>query len=131
MWIPVVLSGVLIWLANVAEKYDEKNEDQDIPEPIKKIVKMLAATPMLIKIFRCADTWISHIMSDVGPKADESEGKGIPGIFLSFLKEISTLIPSPKLHNALQKLYNSGTMNFDSDLVIIEKLHGLVIIKKM
>ncbi len=122
VWMPVVLSGVFLWLANVAENYVEKKLDDEIPEPIKKLIKCIAATPVLIRVLKCADTWFSHIMSDVGPKTDGAAGKGIPGIFLSLLKEISAIIPSPRLHAAIQLMYKNGTMNFDNELVIIEKM---------
>ena len=122
MWAPAVLSGVLAWVSNVAEQYCEEDLGKDIPEPMKKVIKLVAASPMIIQVFRCAERWYGHIMSDVGPRIDGKEGKGIPGIFLSLLKEIAILVPSPKLHTAIQEMYKNGSMNFDKELEIVYKL---------
>ena len=117
-WGPAVLSGVLTWLANVAENYAEEELDTEIPEPIRKLVKLIAATPVIIEVLKCADEWYGHIMSDV------ATSKGIPGIFLSFLKEISALpiLNKTGLPQVVQDMYNSKKFNFDSDLVRLEKL---------
>lgn len=117
-WAPAVLAGVLIWLTNVAEDYVEENMDVKIPEPIRKIVKLLAASPLLIKIFKCAEQWYGHIMSDVGTS------EGIPGLFLSFLKEISMLpgLSNTELPKLVQDLYMDKKLSFASDVVMFEKL---------
>ena len=124
MWIPAIVSGVMLWLANIAEKYCEDELDSEIPKPIRNLIKLISSMPILIQILKCADTWFAHIMSDVGPRSDGSQGKGIPGFFLSLLKEISMLpiIKNTELPEILQSWYNSGKFNFDKELVIIEKM---------
>lgn len=116
-WGPAVLSGIMIWIANMAENYAEEL-DMEISEPIRKLIKIVAATPVIIDLLKCADSWYSHIVSDV------STPKGISGILLSFLKEISALpiLNKTGLAEELQILYNDKKMNFASDLEKIEKL---------
>lgn len=106
-WLGAVIGGICLWLANVAEKkYVEKN-DEEMPEPLRKMVKFVCATPMVIEILKVADVWIGHMMSDV------STSQGIPGIFLSLLKEISAL-PGLKKTNLpvyVDSLYGKGELN--------------------
>lgn len=102
-WAGAAIGGLCLWLAHIAEKKYEDNYGEEMPAPLKKIVKTIAATPMLIEILKAADTWIGHMMSDV------STPQGIPGIFLSLLKEISVL---PGLRNTnLTVIYNEGNHN--------------------
>ena len=74
-----------MWLGTIAEKKYEDKYQNEMPAPLQKIIKLIAASPLLIQILKTADTWIGHIMSDVSTSA------GIPGIFLSVLQEISCL----------------------------------------
>lgn len=116
-WGPIALSGLLIWLADVTEKHCD-DIDADIPVPIHQVVKLLADAPAAIEILRCADTWIGHIMSDVGTPA------GIPGIFLSFLKEISNLpiLRNTGLPKLIQGLYTSKQMSFAKEAAVLDQL---------
>ena len=118
-WMPAVLSGLMIWIANVAENYVEEQLDTEIPQPIKRIIKLVAASPMIIQILRCAENWYGHILSDVATPA------GVPGIFLSLLKEISSLpgINRTNLPLVIQTLYNKKKLDdFGSELAFVEKL---------
>ena len=102
--IGAVIGGLCFWLANVAiEKYEEKN-DENLPEPLKKLIKIIGAAPLIIEILKCVDIWLGHMMSDV------STSQGIPGIMLSLMKEISVL---PILRNTdfrvkVDGYYNKG-----------------------
>lgn len=106
-WIGIIISGLFIWLATIAEKKCEEEYDGDLPESLRKIIKILGKTPLIIEILKTADTWVGHMMSDV------STSQGIPGVLLSFLKEISVL---PILRNTnfpviVDKLYREGKFN--------------------
>ena len=107
-----------MWLANSAEQYNEDAIDERIPKPIINIIKGLSAAPLLIEILKCADNWWGHIMSDVGTPA------GIPGIFLSLLKEMSSLpiIKHTSFPKFVEKLYNNKELSLANDLPIIQAL---------
>lgn len=109
-WSLAVLSGVLVWLANVANTKYKDNIGEDIPAPLRKLIHSLAAAPAIIDIMLAADTWIGHIMSDVSTSA------GVPGIILSVLKEMSMLpgINKTKLPEIVQELYTSEKMNISN-----------------
>ena len=95
--IPAVITGILNWLAFVAEKKLGDNEIE-IPKGIQHITYLLASTPIIIEIIKCADNWFGHLVSDMcGSKNTAGGGMGIPGIFLSLLYEISGL---PVLRNS-------------------------------
>lgn len=106
-WVGAIIGGICLWLAHVAEKkYEEKN-NEEIPSPLNEIIKTIGSMPMIIEILKAVDVWVGHMMSDV------STSKGIPGIFLSFLKELSVL---PVLRNTdfsdyVDELYKKGESN--------------------
>lgn len=136
--IGATLTGVCCWLANIAEeKYEEKYQ-KEIPEPIRKLIRMLTKTPAVIPILKLAYNWFGHLVSDMaGSKqtTDNSGGMGIPGIFLSFLKELSMLPPINKseLPQLLNKLYTSDKLlgfklDLRTEIALVDK--GLNIVKK-
>lgn len=106
-WIGAAIGGLCFWLANVAiKKYEEKNDDK-LPEPLKKMIKLIGASPITIEVLKCVDIWLGHMMSDV------STSQGIPGVILSLMKEISVL---PILRNTdfsvkVDGYYNKGEKN--------------------
>lgn len=116
--IPVAIAGIMMWLANSAEQYNEDAIDERIPRPIINIIKGLSAAPVLIEILKCADNWWGHLMSDVGTPA------GIPGIFLSLLKEMSSLpiIKHTPFPQFVEKLYNNKELSLANELPVIQAL---------
>lgn len=89
--IPVVISGLILWLVNLAESKIEEY-DIDIPKPVKVIVDNLYKAPIAIEILRTVLNWGGHLVSDMGgSKNTPGGGEGIPGIFASFIKEISMM----------------------------------------
>lgn len=89
---PIIISGVLLWLVNLAQSKVELKYGVEIPKPIKKLVQLIAATPAIIPILNCIINWGGHLISDLGgSKSTAGGGMGLPGIFLSVLKEISCL----------------------------------------
>lgn len=106
-WVGAILGGICLWLVTMAEnKYDEDNAEK-MPEPLKKMVKAIGKAPLVIEILKSIDLWVGHMMSDV------STPQGIPGIFLSLLKEISVLpgLRSTNLPVFVDGLYNKGAHN--------------------
>lgn len=106
-WVGVIFSGLFMWLANIAENKCNEAYNGEMPEALRKIIKMLGSAPLVIEFLKTADVWIGHMMSDV------STSQGIPGVFLSLLKELSALpvIRDTKLPGLVDDLYNSGVMN--------------------
>ena len=116
--VPVIIAGTMLWLAKTAENYNELETDSKIPKALIDIIKLLSTAPMIIEILKCADDWLGHIMSDVGTKA------GIPGVFLSFLKYVSSLpilkfTPFPKY---VEQLYLDKKFSLYEELPVIQAL---------
>ena len=94
--IPILITGAVVWLAEMAEKYSNADIDTKLPKILIDIIKMLSTVPMIIEVLKTADNWLGHIMSDVATPS------GIPGVFLSFLKHISSsrLSEQIKIHSS-------------------------------
>ena len=87
-----VLTGVLNWLAAIGEKKIEEESGQELPKAIKPTAHLIASTPILMEIVKCANNWFGHLVSDMGgSKNTAGGGMGIPGVMLSLLHEISCL----------------------------------------
>lgn len=125
IWTPIVISGTLNWIVRMAEsKYVEKF-DKEIPQPIHKLILLLSKTPAIIEILKVVDNWFGHLVSDMGgSKNTPGGGMGIPGIFLSILKEISSLpgIKNTNLPRIVSDLYSKGKMDMRAELAIVEHL---------
>lgn len=105
--VPVIVSGFIFWLVNLAEKKMVKF-DEDLPKPIRKIVDNLHAAPIALSILKTSLNWMGHLVSDMGGShSTAGAGEGIPGFFLSLLKELSMLpgFKDSKLPKALNDLY--------------------------
>ena len=110
-WAPVVISGVLRWLVYLAEsKYKEKNS-KELPKPIHRLIVALSYSPAVIEILKVVDNWFGHLVSDMGgSKNTAGGGMGIPGVFVSVLKEISSLplLKDTELPKIVSDLYSKG-----------------------
>ena len=110
---PAILTGILNWLAAAAEQHYKAQDGNEIPTSLHTIVHLIASTPMLIEIVKCADNWFGHLVSDMGgSKNTAGGGMGIPGVFLSLLYEIASL----------PGLKNSGLPQFVNNLYQNQKL---------
>ena len=124
-WLPVIMSGLLLWIARMAENHYENKMDEEIPKTIKNIITALASAPMAISVLKVAGNWAGHLVSDMGgSKNTAGGGMGIPGMFLSLLKEISMLpginmTPLPKIVN---DLYTKGKFDLRSELAVLHEL---------
>ena len=54
IWLPVIISGLLLWMCNIAERKYKNEIDEKIPKPIHKLIKLLAAAPAVISVLRVA-----------------------------------------------------------------------------
>lgn len=119
IWGPVFISGILLWLVNLAKDKYYDNYGDDLPKPVNKLVDLLASSPAVLNILSVVNDWISHLVSDMGgSKNTAGGGMGIPGIFLSLLKEISSIPPLnfTKLPKIVNDLYTKHKIDFRTEL---------------
>lgn len=116
--IPILITGAVVWLAEMAEKYSNADIDTKLPKILIDIIKMLSTVPMIIEVLKTADNWLGHIMSDVATPS------GIPGVFLSFLKHISSsrLLKHTSLPKYVECLYVNHKLSFADELPAIKEL---------
>lgn len=89
---PAVITGILNWLVFVAAKKYEQDEEREIPAALRKLAHLVASTPMIVELAKCADNWFGHLVSDMGgSKKTAGKGMGIPGVFISLLHEFASL----------------------------------------
>lgn len=123
LWIPILVSGILRWLVYVAEsKYLEK-EGEELPKPIRKLLKAIAYTPGILDVLKVAINWFGHLVSDMaGSKQTAGGGMGIPGLFLSLLKELSSLpyIRNTSLPKIVSDWYSKDKFDMRAELAIVE-----------
>lgn len=123
--LPGVFSGLLSWLTNVSTRYTEEKFDTEIPLPIKNITTILSVSPLAIQILQTSTRWAKHLISDFnGSNKTAGAGMGIPGVFMSFLKEICLIpgvnhTPLPKLVN---NLYNAKRIDLRDEIMAISPL---------
>lgn len=123
--VPAIITGLLNWLAAVAEGKYEDETGEEMPAVIKKLAHSIASTPMLIEIIKCADNWFGHLVSDMGgSKQTAGGGMGIPGLFLSMMYEFSAIpgIKETGLTEVLNDLYVKGKLDMRHELAFTEQL---------
>ena len=117
--VPAVLSGILNWLAFIAET----NSEQEESESMKKIVHFATSIPMLIEIAKCIDNWFGHLVSDMGgSKNTAGAGMGIPGIFISMLYEVASLpgLKDTGLTAIVNDLYENQKIDMRHELAYLK-----------
>ena len=125
IWLPVIVSGLLLWMINIAEGKYKDEIDEKIPKPIQKLIKLLAAAPAVISILKVAVNWAGHLVSDMGgSKNTAGGGMGIAGIFISLLHEISALpgINQTELPKIVNDLYVKDKWDMRSELAVLNEL---------
>ena len=122
---PALITGILNWLLAIAEKMYEEETEEEVPEAIHRIAHIVASTPIIIEVAKCADNWFGHLVSDMGgSKNTAGGGMGIPGVFISLLYELSSF----------PVLKNTGLPAFVDDLYVNHKIdlrHEIVIYKSL
>ena len=125
IWSPILISGILLWLTNLAKNKYQNNYGKELPKPIVKLVKLLASAPAVLEILSVVNNWVGHLVSDMGgSKNTAGGGMGIPGIFISLLKEISCIPPinSTKLPQIVNDLYTKQKIDLRTELAVISEL---------
>ncbi|MBQ9742547.1 MAG: hypothetical protein IJV88_02585 [Ruminococcus sp.] len=125
LWLPIVISGLLNWLVYMAEKTEDNEATEKIPEPIFKIAHLLASAPAIISVIKAINNWCMHLYSDVaGSATSKGRGAGIPGLFISMLKEISSVPPLNRtgLPKVVDNLYTTKGIDLRTELGVIKEL---------
>ena len=127
--IPIIISGIITWLLNVVNSKYKEEVDKKLPAPIRKITSALAQAPLAIAILKSIrnvfTNWWGHLVSDMaGSKTSPGAGMGIPGLFVSILKELSSIPPLnytglPKL---VDEIYTQNRFDLRKELALLNEL---------
>lgn len=96
--IPIIIAGLITWILNLVHSKYKDEIDKKWPKPLAKLVSLLVKCPLAItvltSIVKVSQNWIGHLMSDMdGSSSTPGQGMGIPGFFVSILKEVSNIPP--------------------------------------
>ena len=125
IWLPIIISGIIMWMVYIAESKYKDDIDEKIPKPIQKLIKALAAAPLILSILKVATNWAGHLVSDIGgSKNTAGGGMGIPGLFISLLHEISSLpiLNKTELPRIVNDLYTKEKWDMRSELAVLNEL---------
>lgn len=125
IWSPILISGILLWLTNLAKNKYKADYGKELPQPVIKLVKILAAAPAVLELLSVVNNWIGHLVSDMGGSRNTpGGGMGLPGIFISLLKEISSIPPLnyTKLPQIVNDLYSKQKIDLRTELAFISEL---------
>lgn len=124
IWLPILISGVMLWLIHLAESKHPERMDK-LPKGVKKLITLLVATPAVIEILKVAYNWFGHLVSDMGgSKNTAGGGMGIPGLFLSLLKELASVPPlnMTPLSRIVSDFYSKDKFDMRKELAVAEYL---------
>lgn len=117
--VPAVITGILNWLVFIATEKYENDEKKEVPVALRKLAHLIASTPMIIELAKCADNWFGHLVSDMGgSKNTAGRGMGIPGVFISLLYEFASLpiMKNTGLLLIINELYEKQKIDFRHEI---------------
>ena len=120
---PAIITGILNWLVCVSEKQYEDESGQELPKGLSVLCHLIASTPMIVEVAKCANNWFGHLVSDMGgSKSTAGGGMGIPGIFVSLLYELAALpgLKNSELPAFVNDLYQNRRMDFRHELPVYQ-----------
>lgn len=124
--LPILVSGVLYWLACIGSRKFTEKELSEQPKWVRFLIKLMASTPVLAAIASIARNWALHLVSDAaGSKGTAGGGMGIPGLFISLLKELAIFPPFSTigLNQKVSDIYSKNRFDLRSELLAM--LEGL------
>ena len=128
MWIPVIVSGILTWLLFVVKSKYKDEIDSKLPKPIQKLIVALAQVPAAITVLTIANNWMGHLASDMAGSSTSSrmgrDGMGIPGLFVSMFKEISSIPPLnlTPLPSVVNGIFSNQRFDMRHELALLSEL---------
>mgnify|MGYP002567159386 CR=1 FL=1 len=115
LWGCIIATAFLHWLVYLAEKKYTEKQYEEMPKPIRALLRALATAPAAVQLLIMFNKWAGHLCSDMagssGSAQRGSRGMGIPGFVLSALKELASIPPLnmiPGLHKQLDYLFDKG-----------------------
>lgn len=129
IWLPIILSGLLRWIVHMAESKYIECQGKELPKPIHKLIVLLSYSPAVIEVLKIADNWFGHLVSDMGGSKNTSgQGMGISGIFLSLLKELSSLpiLKETELPSVVSDLYSKDHIDMRSEIAIFANPDNII-----
>lgn len=123
VYAPIIISGIFRWLIHLAESKSIEKTGKELPKPLHKLIVAISYSPAIIQILKVIDNWFGHLVSDMGgSKSTAGGGMGIPGLFISVLKEISSLpfLKDTKLPKFVSDLYSKEKWDLRSEMAIVE-----------
>lgn len=133
-WSPIIVSALLYWINCWASRKFTDKELSEMPKWQRILIKTFCASPIVIAVSNVAINWAGHLVSDMGgSKNSPDRGAGIPGLFLSLLKELSIVPPfnSTTLPKDISDLYSKKRTDFRSELLPMQESLGKQIIPVM
>ena len=137
----IIICGTIKWLVNIAEQKELPIFDDDVPKPIQTIIQNLHKLPAVISVLKVADNWFGHLVSDMGgSNKTAGGGAGIPGLFISFLKELTLLpgIKDSKLPKFINTLYQNtkaspltDKLDFRTELTVVNQQGAPILINEV
>ena len=128
IWIPIVISGILTWLIYLAKSKYKDEINKHLPKPIQNLVKTLAVTPALVSILEIAQNWLGHLASDMAGSSTSAgkgrDGMGISGLFVSMLKEISSIPPlnQTSLPKIINEIFSKNRFDMRHEMALLNEL---------
>ncbi len=125
---PLVISGIITWLLNLAKKENQEIVNSKLPKPFQNLILLLAQTPAVISVLGVINNWLGHLVSDMAGShstvAKGKPGQGIPGFFLASLKELSSIPPLnlTKLPKAINEMFQDDGLDMRGELAILEDI---------
>ena len=122
---PAIITGILNWLISASMQKYETESENEVPEALRKLLHLIASTPMIMEVVKCADNWFGHLVSDMGgSKNTPGAGMGIPGIFVSLLYELSSLpiLKDSGLPSIVNDLYQHQKLDLRHELAMYKAL---------
>ena len=91
---PAVITGILNWLVFIATKKYEQDEGKEVPAALRKLAHLVASTPIIIELAKCADNWFGHLVSDMGGSKNTAGGGDRKSTRLNSSHNVISRMPS-------------------------------------
>lgn len=125
----IVIAAILRWLINSSTSKYKNEIDNKLPKPLANFLKSVSNVPMVLVILKKTvsifDNWWGHLASDMaGSSSRPGAGMGIPGLFISIFKEISSIPPlnMTSLPKIVHSIYENQRFDMRTEMAVINEL---------